>query len=267
MTDIYQVDSFTTERFKGNPAGVCVLDEFPDAKSMLKMAKEMNLSETAFVVRDNNEFKLRWFTPTFEIDLCGHATLATAHILWTEGFWEKEKPIIFNTRSGKLTVNLINDDKIEMDFPRLEYSEVDEVPSLLIDGLGGIIPIFKGISRENYLIEVATEDEVRGIRIDLSKLLECEMHGVIVTAKSSGKYDFVSRFFAPEVGVPEDPVTGSAHCVLAPFWRDKLGIAKFKAYQCSERGGEINIEVLEDRVLLRGNAVTIFKGKLLEKLC
>ena len=265
MVDIYQVDSFTTERFKGNPAGVCVLDEFPDSKSMLNMAREMNLSETAFVVRDKDEFLLRWFTPTFEIDLCGHATLATAHILWTEGFWGKEKPIIFITRSGKLIINLIND-LIEMDFPCLEYSEVIEIPSSLIEGLGGIIPTFKGKSRENYLIEVATEEEVRGIRIDISKLLKCKMHGVIVTAKGSDKYDFVSRFFAPEVGVPEDPVTGSAHCVLAPFWSDRLGGTKFRAYQCSERGGDVNLELLEDRVLLRGNAVTIFKGKLLEEL-
>ncbi|AGK95777.1 PhzF family phenazine biosynthesis protein [Clostridium pasteurianum] len=265
MIDIYQVDSFTTERFKGNPACVCVLDKFPDSKNMLNMAREMNLSETAFVVRDKDEFTLRWFTPTFEIDLCGHATLATAHILWTEGFWDKNKPIIFNTRSGKLIINLIND-FIEMDFPSLEYSEVIEVPNSLIEGLGGIIPTFMGKSRENYLIEVATEEEVRDIQIDISKLLECNMHGVIVTAKGSEEYDFVSRFFAPEVGVPEDPVTGSAHCVLAPFWNDRLGNTKFRAYQCSQRGGYVNLELLEDRILLRGNAVTIFKGKLLEQL-
>ncbi len=265
MIDIYQVDSFTNERFKGNPAGVCILDEFPDSKIMLNMAREMNLSETAFVVRNNDEFMLRWFTPTFEIDLCGHATLATAHILWTEGFWDKEKPIIFNTLSGKLIINLI-DDLIEMNFPVLEYSEVIEVPNSLIEGLGGIKPIFLGKSAENYLIEVATEEEVRGIQIDISKILECKMQGVIVTAKSTGKYDFVSRFFAPEVGVPEDPVTGSAHCVLAPFWSDRLGGTKFIAYQCSERGGDLNLELFEDRVLLRGNAVTIFKGMLLEEL-
>lgn len=265
MIDVYQVDSFTTERFKGNPAGVCILEKFPDSKSMLNMAREMNLSETAFVVRDKDEFRLRWFTPTFEIELCGHATLATAHILWTEGFWDKEKPIVFNTLSGKLIINLTND-LIEMDFPAVEYSEVIQVPSSLFEGLGGIIPTFKGKSRENYLIEVGTEEEVRGIQIDISKLLECEMQGVIVTAKGSGKYDFVSRFFAPEVGVPEDPVTGSAHCVLALFWRDRLGGNKFSAYQCSERGGEVNLEILEDRVLLRGNAVTIFKGKLFEDL-
>ena len=265
MFDIYQVDSFTTERFKGNPAGVCVLNQFPDSKSMIEMAREMNLSETAFVVKDSNEFILKWFTPKFEIDLCGHATLATAHILWTEGFWEKEKPIIFNTRSGKLIINLIND-LIEMDFPCLEYSEVNEVPISLIEGLGGVTPIFTGKSRENYIIEVETEEEVRGIHIDIPKLLKCNMHGVIVTAKGSDKYDFVSRFFAPKVGVPEDPVTGSSHCVLVPFWSDRLGGTKFKAYQYSERGGEINLELLENRLLLRGNAVTIFKGNLLEKL-
>lgn len=191
--------------------------------------------------------------------LCGHATLAAAHILWSQGFWEKDKPIIFNTRSGKLIINLKND-LIEMDFPCLEYSEVNEVPILLIEGLGGITPIFKGKSGKNYLIEVATEEEVRGIHIDISKLLKCKMHGVIVTAKGSDKYDFVSRFFAPEAGVPEDPVTGSAHCVLAPFWSDRMGSTKFRAHQCSERGGDVNLELVEDRVLLRGNAVTIFKG-------
>ena len=265
MIDIYQVDSFTTERFKGNPAGVCILDEFPNDRSMLNLAREMNLSETAFVVRNKDEFMLRWFTPTFEIDLCGHATLATAHILWTEGFWDKDKPIIFNTQSGKLIVNLINN-LLEMNFPSLECSEVSELPNSLIEALGGIKPIFLGKSAENYLIEVATEEEVRGIQIDISKILECKMQGVIVTAKSTGKYDFVSRFFAPEVGVPEDPVTGSAHCVLAPFWSDRLGGTKFTAYQCSERGGDLNLELFEDRVLLRGNAVTIFKGKLLEEL-
>lgn len=265
MVNIYQVDAFTNERFKGNPAAVCVLDEFPDVESMLRMAREMNLSETAFVVRDNDEFILRWFTPTFEIDLCGHATLATAHVLWTEEFWDKEKPITFNTRSGKLIINLVNS-WIEMDFPSRKYSEVMEVPSLLIEGLGGVNPIFKGKSKDNYLIEVATEEEVRGIQIDISKLLKCDMHGVIVTARGLREYDFVSRFFAPEVGVPEDPVTGSAHCTLAPFWRDRLGKTKFRAYQCSERGGEVNLELLEDRVLLRGNAVTVLRGRLLEKL-
>jgi len=265
MIDIYQVDSFTTERFKGNPAGVCILDEFPNDRSMLNLAREMNLSETAFVVRNKDEFMLRWFTPTFEIDLCGHATLATAHILWTEGFWDKDKPIIFNTRSGQLIVNLINN-LLEMNFPSLECSEVSELPNSLIEALGGINPIFLGKSGENYLIEVATEKEVRGIQINISKLLECKMQGVIVTAKGTGKYDFVSRFFAPEVGVSEDPVTGSAHCVLATFWSERLGMTKFRAYQCSKRGGEVNLELLGDRVLLRGDAVTIFKGKLLEEL-
>ncbi|WP_026884548.1 PhzF family phenazine biosynthesis protein [Clostridium akagii] len=265
MIDIYQVDSFTSERFKGNPAGVCILEEFANDKSMLNMAREMNLSETAFVVRNKDEFMLRWFTTTFEIDLCGHATLATAHILWTEGFWDKDKPIIFNTRSGKLIVNL-KDNLLEMNFPSLECSEVSALPNSLIEALGGIKPIFLGKSGENYLIEVATEEEVRGMQINVSKLLECKMKGVIVTAKGAGKYDFVSRFFAPEVGVSEDPVTGSAHCVLATFWSERLGKAKFSAYQCSKRGGEVNLELLGDRVLLRGNAVTIFKGKLLEEL-
>lgn len=265
MAEIYQVDSFTTERFRGNPAAICVLNKFPDPKIMLNMAKEMNLSETAFVVRNNNEFSLRWFTPTFEIDLCGHATLAAAHILWTEGFWQKDKPIIFNTLSGKLVIKLING-CIQMDFPVIDYNEITEVPNSLIEGLGGITPTFTAKSGKNYLIEVATEEEVRGMHTDISKLLECKMQGVIVTAKGSDKYDFVSRFFAPEVSVPEDPVTGSAHCTLAPFWRDRLGDTKFKAYQCSERGGELDLELLSNRVLIRGNAVTIFKGTTLKEL-
>lgn len=265
MYDIYQVDAFTNERFKGNPAAICVVDEFPDSGVMLAMAKEMNLSETAFVMRDKNEFNLKWFTPTFEIDLCGHATLATAHILWSEGFWDKNKPIIFNTKSGKLIIKL-DYNSIEMNFPSRKYSEVDELPSHLIKGLGGIKPVFKGISEGNYLIQLENEDEVKNIQINISDLLQCDMHGVMVTAKGEDKYDFVSRFFAPEVGVPEDPVTGSAHCTLATFWKDRLNTSKFKAYQCSERGGEVDVEFLGDRVLLKGKAVTVFKGKLLKKL-
>ena len=265
MVNIYQVDAFTNKRFKGNPAAVCVLNSFPDSETMLDMAKEMNLSETAFVIRDNEEFVLRWFTPTFEIDLCGHATLGTAHVLWTEGFWEKDKPIIFNTASGKLIINLVNG-LIEMDFPSRDYSEISEIPSLLIEGLGGVKPIFTGKSMNNYLIQVATEQEIREIQIDISKLLQCDMHGVIVTAKGEKEYDFVSRFFAPEGGVPEDPVTGSAHCTLANFWYDRLNKTIFRAYQLSQRGGEINLELVGDRVLLRGKAVTVFRGELVEGL-
>lgn len=265
MNEIYQVDAFTSEKFKGNPAAICILTEFPDAQVMLNMAKEMNLSETAFVVRDKDEFNLKWFTPTFEIDLCGHGTLATAHILWSEGFWHKEKPIIFNTKSGKLIIKF-NNGLIEMNFPSREYSEIESIPASLMEGLGGIKPIFKGISEGNYLIELAREEDVRNIQINVSKLLECDMHGVIVTAKGEDKYDFVSRFFAPEVGVPEDPVTGSAHCTLATFWNNKLNISKFNAYQCSERGGEIEVELFGNRVLLKGKAITIFKGQLVEKL-
>jgi len=153
-----------------------------------------------------------------------------------------------------------------MNFPALEYSVVSEVPNSLIEGLGGITPIFIGKSKEIYLIEVKTEEEVRGIQIDIPKLLECNMEGVIVTAKGSDEYDFVSRFFAPKVGIAEDPVTGFAHCILTPFWSNRLGGTKFNAYQCSTRGGKLNVELLGDRVLLRCNAVTIFKGKLLEEL-
>lgn len=265
MTNIYQVDAFTTEKFKGNPAAICVLDKFPDSQIMLNLAKEMNLSETAYVVKNKDEFDLRWFTPTFEIDLCGHATLATAHILWSENFYDKNKPIIFNTKSGKLIIKM-KSDLIEMDFPSREYSQVSNIPSSLIEGLGGIRPIFTGISKDNYLLQLETEEEVKNIKINISKLMECDMHGVIVTAKSNGKYDFISRFFAPEVGVPEDPVTGSAHCTLATFWKDRLNINTFKAYQCSERGGELEVELLGDRVLLKGKAVTIFRGKLTENL-
>ena len=263
MNYFYQVDSFASQRFKGNPAAVCVLEKFPDSRIMQNIAKEMNLSETAFVVKDENEYNLKWFTPTFEIDLCGHATLATAHILWTEGFCKKDKPITFNTRSGKLIISFV-DGLIEMNFPAIDYSKIDCIPEVLIQGLGGVKTVFNGKSKENYLLELATQQEVEAIKIDISKLLECKMHGVIVTAKGHDKYDFVSRYFAPEAGVPEDPVTGSAHCVLARFWSDKLGINKFKAYQCSERGGEIDVVLLNDRVILRGYAVTVIRGELID---
>lgn len=262
MASIYQVDSFTSERFKGNPAAICILDKFPDDNTMLNIAKEMNLSETAFVVKNKDEFMLRWFTTTFEIDLCGHATLAAAHVLWTEGFWSVEKPIIFNTLSGKLIVRLVNN-YIEMDFPTIEYYEIDKLPDLLLEGLGGIKPIFIAKAGKNYLIEAATEGIVKDINIDVAKLVKSKIHGVMVTARGSEKYDFVSRFFTSEIAVPEDPVTGSAHCTLALFWSDKLGINKFKAYQYSSRGGELNIELKESRVLLRGKAVTVLRGELI----
>ncbi len=256
---IFQVDAFTERPFKGNPAAVCVLDRQVEDKWMQDVAKEMNLSETAFLLKTDQGYNLRWFTPSSEVDLCGHATLAAAHILWERGYLKKEEEAKFYTKSG-LLVAKTSGGWIQLDFPATTEKEATP-PAELISALG-VKPIYVGKNIFDYLIEVESEDIVKNIKPDFIKLMEVPMRGVIVTAKSK-EYDFVSRFFAPGIGILEDPVTGSAHCCLGPYWMKKLNKETFTAYQASERGGALKVQVAGERVLISGKAVTVMEGELL----
>ncbi len=257
---LYQVDAFTDTPFQGNPAAVCVLDEPADAGWMQAFASEMNLSETAYLWREVDEYRLRWFTPAVEVDLCGHATLASAHTLWEAGYLLPGETARFQTRSGLLTASQV-DVWIELDFPTTP-SKPTEAPPALLDALG-VKPVYVGKSRFDYLIEVASAEEVRELVPDFVALRELDVRGIMVTSRSDEEgIDFVSRFFAPGSGIDEDPVTGSAHCCLAPHWAAKLNQTDFVAYQASGRGGTLRIQLSGDRVRLAGQAVTIFRGAL-----
>ncbi len=259
---IIQVDAFTREPFGGNPAAVCVLPRPADPAWMQRVAREMNLSETAFLVRrESSEYDLRWFTPAVEVDLCGHATLAAAHVLWEDGHLAPAAPAVFHTRSGRLSAER-RGDWIEMDFPA-EPAEPAPVPQGLADALGAEVVDF-GRNRFDGLVEVDSEATVRRLAPDVRGLGALPVRGVIVTAPSETEgFDFVSRFFAPRAGVDEDPVTGSAHCCLGPYWRRRLGRDAFTAWQASARGGVVKVAVAGDRVLLSGQAVTVLCGELL----
>lgn len=260
-TKIFQVDAFTDLPFSGNPAAVCILEKETEKEWMQNIAAEMNLSETAFLISNGDRYNLRWFTPTIEVDLCGHATLASAHILWEEGYFNLDQDIDFITRSGVLTVSKIGD-LIEMNFPS-EPEESADIPQHLKEGLG-VNPIYIGKNRFDYLVEVESEEQVRNLNPDYHLLSTIDTRGIIVTSNSeSEEYDFVSRFFAPSSGINEDPVTGSAHCCLGPFWGRKLAKKTMTGYQDSKRGGVVHVTLKGDRVLLGGRAVTIFKGELL----
>ncbi len=259
---ITQVDAFTSEPFGGNPAAVCLLPRDADASWMQRVAREMNLSETAFLVRrDDGEFDLRWFTPAVEVDLCGHATLASAHVLWEQHHVAPNAPAVFHTRSGCLSAGLC-DGWIEMDFP----AEPDE-PAAVPNGLAAVVgaePTYVGRNRFDYLVEVGAETTLRGLAPDFRRLREIDARGIVVTARAeTGGFDFVSRFFAPRTGIDEDPVTGSAHCCLGPYWQRRLGRDTFTAWQASERGGLVRVAVRGDRVTLSGQAVTVLRGELL----
>lgn len=258
---IYQVDSFAEKAFAGNPAGVCLLlNGERDADWMQNVAMEMSLSETAFLCPQEDGWNLRWFTPTVEVDLCGHATLASAHVLFSQGLAEPEEIIKFHTLSGLLTARL-NEDWIELDFPA-EAAWPEEIDPGIIAALG-VKPLFAGRNRIDYLVEVATEAEVLRLKPDMGRLAGLTQRGVMVTAPASREgYDFVSRFFAPGIGIDEDPVTGSAHCCLGPFWRDKLKQDEFVAYQASSRGGTVRVRIQGDRILLGGQAVLVLRGEL-----
>jgi len=261
------VDAFTARPFEGNPAAVCLLAAPAEESWMRQVARELNLSETAFLHREGGSFALRWFTPAAEVDLCGHATLASAHWLWESGAAAGAEAIAFETRSGTLTA-VRTGPWIAMDFPAKPASEA--VPGAghapkLAQALG-TAPVAFAVSQFDALVEVASEAVVRALRPDVGALAALPYRGVIVTARASSPgFDFVSRFFAPAVGVPEDPVTGSAHCVLGPYWHRKLGKSDLLAYQASARGGVVRVGVRGDRVLLGGQAVTVWRGELVCK--
>jgi PhzF family phenazine biosynthesis protein len=259
---IFQVDAFTDKPFSGNPAAVCILPEPRDEIWMQKVAREMNLSETAFLHEQEDGFSLRWFTPSVEVDLCGHATLASAHTLWETGMLDRQQQARFHTRSGLLTAES-RGDEVELNFPATP-EEPTRAPSGLSEALG-LVPDYIGKSKFDYLLEVASEELVRKLTPDFSLLRKLPIRGIIVTsAADSPDYDFVSRFFAPAVGVDEDPVTGSAHCCLGPFWSKKSGKSHLIAYQASPRGGIVRVKVEGDRVYLSGKAVTVLKGELID---
>lgn len=260
---IVVVDAFTDRAFAGNPAAVCLLERDADERWMQSVAAEMNLSETAFLRRDADGFRLRWFTPAAEVALCGHATLASAHHLWESGLLPPAAPARFHTKSGVL-IAVRRGEWIEMDFPAKPETP-DEVSPELARAIGAVAT-YVGASQFDCLVELASESEVRSLEPDMSLLLALPWRGVIVTSRSvTPGYDFISRFFAPKVGVREDPVTGSAHCVLGPYWKKRLGKDDFTAYQASPRGGVVKVGVRGDRVLLGGQAVTVWKGDLMQE--
>ena len=257
---IIQVDAFTDQPFKGNPAAVCILSRHRDETWMQNVAREMNLSETAFLEKRDDSFNLRWFTPSVEVELCGHATLASAHALWEIEHINLKDQARFFTKSGLLTAEL-KDGWIEMDFPGEPETAVSP-PADLSKALG-VSFRYAGKNRFDYLVEIDSEKILRRINPDFTLLATIPTRGVIVTsASSSEEYDFVSRFFAPQVGVNEDPVTGSAHCCLGPYWGARLGRKKMVGYQASARGGIIRVRLAKDRVYLGGRAVTILRGEL-----
>jgi PhzF family phenazine biosynthesis protein len=258
---IFQVDAFAREPFRGNPAAVCLLTEARTDQWKQAVAAEMNLAETAFIERPatpGGSFGLRWFTPTVEVDLCGHATLASAHILWETG--ETKEKLEFHTRSGILSAAR-TEAGIQLDFPA-DAPQPIAVPPDLTAALG-VEPLSVGRGRSFYLAELADAATVRALAPDIAEIAGLDAGGVIVTALGDGDADFVSRFFAPNFGIDEDPVTGAAHCCLAPFWQPRLGRSHLIGYQASPRGGFVGVTVQGDRVLLSGQAVTVLKGELL----
>ncbi len=262
---IIQVDAFTNTPFQGNPAAVCVLEKPQTTEWMQLIAREMNLSETAFILKQESNFNLRWFTPTTEVPLCGHATLASAHTLWSEEYLKPEEIANFQTKSGLLTARL-QEDWIELDF-QANFSEVTTPPPELATALGVNIKTTVKNSL-GYLVELESASVIRNLQPNFSLLKTLSVPGIIVTSvgETNSEYDFVSRFFAPELGIDEDPVTGAAHCCLAPFWHNKLQQDEFLAYQASFRGGLVKIKYNGGaRVFLQGQAVTIMKGEIFDK--
>jgi PhzF family phenazine biosynthesis protein len=260
---IFQVDAFSRRALQGQPGrGLPAPGAGRSGSWMQSVAAEMNLAETAFPLAEGDGFRLRWFTPKVEVKLCGHATLATAHILWEQGVLAPDREARFQTLSGLLTARR-DGDLIELDFPA--RPPLPKAPEWAEDVVGalGLKPVYIGMSAEDVLFEAADEEAVRGVRPDFAALRSLPARGVIVTSRSSDRrFDFVSRFFAPAVGVDEDPVTGSSHTVLVPYWAGRLGRRSFTAYQASERGGILHLRLEGDRVRIAGRAVTVIKGEL-----
>jgi predicted PhzF superfamily epimerase YddE/YHI9 len=259
--ELYQVDAFTSRPFGGNPAAVVLLDAWADDVWMQRVATENNLSETAFLVPGADAWGLRWFTPTVEVDLCGHATVASTHVLLETERLPAGATAAFDTRSGRLTATPIGDGWIELDFPALPAAAA-EPPAGLLEGLGSPATTFVGRSRFDYLVEVETATDVEKIVPDHRALREVDTRGVCVTAAGDGELDFVSRFFGPGAGVDEDPVTGSAHCILTPYWAAKTGKERLVARQVSARGGDLRLHSRGERVGIAGQAVTVIRGVL-----
>jgi PhzF family phenazine biosynthesis protein len=259
---IHQVDSFTSKPFSGNPAGVVIADRELPSEWMQLVAAEMNLAETAFAVRESDaSFHLRWFTPTVEVDLCGHATLAAAHVIWEQGVVTGGTPLSFRTLSGELRASG-RAGSVELDFP-MEAPAPAMAPDGMLAALTIAKPLYVGRNRMDYLVELESEAAVRNLQPDLFALANFDTRGVIVTARSaSAEVDFVSRFFAPAFGVPEDSVTGSAHCALAPYWGDKLNKQEMRGAQVSKRGGIVGVRLEGTRVILIGDAVTVIRGEI-----
>jgi PhzF family phenazine biosynthesis protein len=258
---LFHVDAFTEQPFRGNPAAVCILSAPKDDAWLQAVGAEMNLSETAFLTKTDDGFRLRWFTPLVEVALCGHATLASAHVLWQAGYARPNDVIRFHTQSGVLKASRSGDD-IELDFPLL-VEEPAPPPDQLARALGTSF-CYVGRNRMDYLVEIESEEALRKLRPDFGLLGTLPVHRVVVTSRSTDPaFDFVSRFFAPALGINEDPVTGAAHCRLASFWRSRLQKESFRAYQASARGGVVRVRIAGDRALLGGRAVTVARGELL----
>lgn len=254
---IYQVDAFASRRFAGNPAAVMLLERFPDDSNLQAIAAENNLAETAFLVPDGENFLLRWFTPTVEVPLCGHATLASAAVVM-ERLEPYRERVVFHTASGPLTVDRTATGYV-MNFPA-RVSEPVALPRLLTEALEQV-PVEVVADRFNYLALLETADQVRRLTPDVATIARLDRDGLIVTAPGDGGYDFVSRYFAPAKGIPEDPVTGGAHCALAPYWAQRLKKTAFRAFQASQRGGEVGCRLIGDRVELEGSCVFYLEGQ------
>ncbi len=257
---LFHVDAFADKPFSGNPAAVCILPVWKEDHWLQAVGSEMNLSETAFLVKNADGFDLRWFTPKAEVDLCGHATLASAHVLWKHGLANSTEAIRFSTKSGLLKA-VPTEDAIELDFP-LEPDEPTAPPANLLSALG-VSARYVGRNRLDYIVEVESERVLRQVAPDFKALETILCRGVIVTSSSANpQFDFVSRAFFPRLGVDEDPVCGSAHCCLGPFWQRRMGKNCFVAYQASARGGVVTVRVAKDRAFLGGKAVIVAKGEL-----
>jgi PhzF family phenazine biosynthesis protein len=255
-TPIFQIDAFTTRRFAGNPAAVMPMDSFPEDAVLQAIAAENNLAETAFLVPEGGDYRLRWFTPTTEVPLCGHATLASAAVVM-ERLEPERNRVVFHSASGPLTVSR-TDLGFVMDFP-LRPSERVSTPPGLAEALG-VVPVEVFANAFNYLALLESAQVLRTLAPDMGALARLDRSGVIVTAPGDGVYDFISRYFAPAKGIPEDPVTGGAHCMLAPYWAERLGKTVFRAWQASRRGGEIICRLVRDRIELEGSCVFYLEG-------
>jgi PhzF family phenazine biosynthesis protein len=255
---MYQLDAFTTQRFAGNPAAVVVLDEFPPEPVMQAVAAENNLAETAFLVRDRENYQLRWFTPVVEVPLCGHATLASAAVVM-ERLEPGRTQVVFGSVSGPLTA-VRTENAYQLDFPA-RFSQPAPMPDGLVEALG-VEPVQLLANAYNYLAVLDSAATVRALAPDLAGLARIDRPGVIVTAAGDGAFDVVSRYFAPAKGIPEDPVTGAAHCMLAPYWADRLGRNEFRAHQASARGGDLIVRLVGERVELEGSCVFYLEGQV-----